>query len=198
MLIVGEAARCADACPLIARLRPDLVVFDLELEDASGADVIERFRQRFPNLLAVIYTERREPEFIADALTSHIQGYVLKSSPTERLAEAVRHVAEGRSYLDPSITATVLAQVSRQPQEPSRPLLSQREISILTGLAAGKRNKEIADELHITERTVKFHVSAILRRLDASNRTQAVRIAADLRLLPRPMSLRRAMPWANA
>lgn len=193
VIVVGEASRCSEGCRSITSLCPDLVVFDLELEDSSGPEVIERFRRRFPSLRAVIYTERREPEFVADALACHIQGFVLKTSPTERLAEAVQHVAEGRSYLDPSITAMVMAHVSQRPRLEDRPLLSQREITILTELAAGKRNREIAEELRITERTVKFHVSAILRRLDASNRTQAVRIAEDLGLLPRRSAVRQVI-----
>jgi DNA-binding NarL/FixJ family response regulator len=185
ILIVGEASRCSDGCRAISALRPDLVVFDLDLEDACGAQVIERFRERFPELRAVIYTSRQEPEFVAEAVACHIQGFVLKTSPMHRLGEAIQFVAGGLSYLDPTITETVLSQLSRRSREENRPGLSDREIAILRLLAAGKRNKEIAEALHITERTVKFHVSAILRRLEARNRTQAVRIAEDLRLLPR-------------
>jgi DNA-binding NarL/FixJ family response regulator len=175
----------------VSRLRPDLVVFDLELEDACGGDVIRRFRERFPALLAVIYTARQEPEIIAEALACGIQGYVLKTSPNERMREAVEHVAAGRAYLDPAITATVLAQVTRKSAiEEERPSLSEKELAVLVLLASGRRNKQIADDLHITERTVKFHVSAILRRLHVSNRTEAVQLAERLHLLPPPPTAR--------
>jgi DNA-binding NarL/FixJ family response regulator len=183
--IVGEASRCADACPVISRQRPDLVLFDLELEDGYGADVIRRFRKRFPSLRAVIYTAVRDPQIVAEALACGIQGYVLKTSPNECLLDAVEHVAAGRAFLDPDITATVLAQVSHTSgATPVPTTLSQREHAVLVLLAAGKRNKEIASLLEITERTVKFHVSAILRHLKAQNRTEAVQIADRLHLLP--------------
>jgi two-component system response regulator DevR len=182
--IVGEASRCADACPVISRKRPDLVLFDLELDDGYGADVIRRFRKRFPSLLAVIYTAIRDPQVIAEALTCGIQGYVLKTSPNECLLDAVAHVTAGRSFLDAAITATVLEQMSLASGSATGPVLSHREASVLTLLAAGRRNREIASDLGITERTVKFHVSAILRHLHATNRTEAVQIAERLRLLP--------------
>jgi DNA-binding NarL/FixJ family response regulator len=187
--IVGEASRCNEACAAVSLLRPDLVVFDLELEDACGGEVIRRFRDRFPSLLAVIYTARREPEIIAEALACGIQGYMLKTSPNERIREAVEHVAAGRAYLDPDITATVLAQVANAPeQREERPTLSAKEQAVLLLLASGRRNKQIAEDLHITERTVKFHVSSILRQLQATNRTEAVRTAERLRLLPVPLT----------
>jgi DNA-binding NarL/FixJ family response regulator len=182
--IVGEAARCSDACAVIARLQPDVVVFDLKLEDACGADVIRRFRDQFPSLLAVIYTHLREPEVIAEAMECGIQGYVLKTSPNTLIVDAVEHVAAGRAFLDPDITATVLAQASRTPESTSGPTLSRKELAVLSQLAAGRRNKQIAATLDITERTVKFHVSSIMRRLQASNRTEAVHVAERLRLLP--------------
>jgi DNA-binding NarL/FixJ family response regulator len=185
--VVGEASRCSDACAAVSRLHPDLVVFDLELEDVCGGEVIQRFRERFPSLLAVIYTAKQEPEIIAEALACGIQGYVLKTSPNQRMREAVEHVAAGRAYLDPAITATVLAQVARPTQGPEeRPPLSDKELAVLVLLASGRRNKQIAADLHITERTVKFHVSSILRRLQVSNRTEAVQVAEQLRLLPPP------------
>ncbi len=184
--VVGEGRRCSDSCPLITRLRPEIVVFDLELEDASGAEVISRFRTHFPDLLGIIYTARGEPEIVNDALAGNIQGYVMKASPPERLAEAIHHVANGRAYLDPSITPTVLAGLWNLPAATaSVPAFTRRQIAILDLLATGQRNKDIAKTLTITERTVKFHVSSILRRLEATNRTHAVRIAQEFHLVAR-------------
>lgn len=187
LVVVGEASRCSDGCPLISSLRPDLVVFDLELEDYSGSDIIRRFRERFPEVRAVVYTKRQDSEFVADALGCHIQGYVLKTSPIARLVDAVQYVAEGLSYIDPTVTPMVLSRLARLPQATSEPVFSEREVSVLTLLSLGKQNKEIAQQLKITERTVKFHVSAILRQLGARNRTHAVRIAENKQLLSLPV-----------
>lgn len=186
VVVIGEASRCSEGCPLIARLQPDLVVFDLELDDACGGTVIKRFRERFPSLRAVIYTARRDAEFVAEALSHNIQGYVLKSSPNTRLVDAVEHAASGRGFLDPEITATVLTQAASVPPQRAgvtEQVLTAREMTILRLLAEGKRNKQIASQLGITERTVKYHVSGILSRLEAKNRTQAAKIAEKLGLL---------------
>jgi DNA-binding NarL/FixJ family response regulator len=185
LLIVGEASRCSDGCNSISASHPDIVVFDVELEDASGAEVIRHFRERFPDVRAIIYTDRQEPEFVTEATTCQIQGFVLKKSPMHRLGDAIQFVASGMSYLDPAITAVVLAQLSTSPPEEKQSGLSVKELSVLRLVAAGKSNKEIAKALCITERTVKFYVSSILRRLEARNRTHAVRIAEAKQLLSR-------------
>jgi DNA-binding NarL/FixJ family response regulator len=183
--VVGEASGCRDGCSLISSRRPNLVIFDLELGDACGSEVIARFRDHFPGMAAVIYTNCVDREMVIQALDFDIQGYLLKTSPERRLIEAVEHVARGRGFLDPYITSTVLSgsrsPAKEQPDERAR--LSPRELTILWKLAAGARNQHIASALHITERTVKFHVSSILRRLGATNRTEAVYMAEQMGLL---------------
>ena len=172
--VVGEASGCRDGCPLISTLHPNLVIFDLELGDACGSEVA-----------AVIYSNCVDREMVTQALDSHVQGYLLKTSPEKRLIEAVEHVARGRGFLDPYITSTVLSEASSTAKDQSheRPRLSPRELAILWKLAAGARNSHIASALPLTERTVKFHVSSILRRLGATNRTEAVYVAERLGLL---------------
>jgi len=190
MEVVGEACSCSEACPLAASIQPDVVILDPELEDASGNEAIVRLRERFPELRAMIYTDVKDQTLVAEALRNRIRGYVLKKSAPEQLLAAVRAVAAGDSYLDPAISALVLAELNPAPNPPSLPSLSARERTILGSLAEGRSNKEIAQKLFITERTVKFHVSSVLRQLGARNRTQAVMIAEQMGLL-KPTSNRR-------
>jgi DNA-binding NarL/FixJ family response regulator len=130
-----------------------------------------------------LYTDVKDQAMVAEALRHRIQGYVLKRSPPEQLLAATRTVAAGGSYLDPAISTLVLAELNSSAESPHRPVLSQRERTILGALAEGKPNKEIAKQLFITERTVKFHVSSVMRHLGARNRTHAVIIAEQLGLL---------------
>jgi len=183
--VVGQASSCHEACPLVTTLQPDVVVLDLELEDATGSEAIIRLRERFPGLRAMVYTDIVDRQLVAQALRYNVRGYVLKKSSPDQLLAATRTVAAGGYYLDPAISSAVLAELNPLPSEEDVPLLSQREYTILKILAQGKSNKEIAKELFISERTVKFHVSAVMRLLGARNRTHAVMIAEQMGLLTR-------------
>ena len=190
--VVGEAASCRDACLLAAATQPDVVILDLELEGASGSQAIIRLRDRFPKSRAMVYTDIVDRRIVAEALRYDIRGYVLKKSAAELLLSATRIVASGGHYLDPAISSTILAELNPSPREPAKPLLSQREQTVLGTLALGMSNKEIAKELFISERTVKFHVSAVMRQLDARNRTHAVMLAEEMGLLSRPSGGKKA------
>ena len=192
--VVGEASCCENGCLSVSELAPDLVILDLEFTDACGAEVIRHFRTRFPRLPAIVYTNQRDRELIAEALKYNIQGYVLKTSPTDHLFQAIRFVGAHRSYLDPAVTSAVLAEFSYDRVPQGDPVLSPREFTVLRMLAEGKRNKEIAKDLFISERTVKFHVSAVLRRLQAQNRTHAVRVAEERGLISKPGQSRNPPP----
>lgn len=183
--VVGEASSCRQACPLAATLQPDVVILDLELEDATGSEAIVRLREQFPAVRAMVYTDIVDRRLVAEALRFNVRGYVLKRSAPDQLLAATRTVAAGGYYLDPAISSAVLAELNPQPSDPNPPLLSQREHTILKTLSQGKSNKEIAKELFISERTVKFHVSAVMRQLGARNRTHAVMLAEQMGLLTR-------------
>jgi DNA-binding NarL/FixJ family response regulator len=188
MEIIGMVGSCRDACTLAATLNPDVVILDLELEDTSGSHAIRKLRERFPKLRAIVYTDRREQSLVAEALRHDIRGFVLKESEPELLLAATRAIAAGGSYLDPAISAMVLIELNPLPRATDAVRLSRRESMTLRALAQGKSNKEIATKLGITERTVKFHVSAVMRRLDARNRTHAVRVAEEMGLLTQTQS----------
>ena len=191
--VVGEADSCASGLELVYRLMPDIVILDTELSDASGCSALKQLHSRFPDIALVIYSSNQSHRFVDDAFKHHVSAYVLKSSPLESLMHAMQTVLEGMEFIDPDLPAYMPGRGQGQATsaQEEKSLLTDREQTILSMLATGKANKEIANELFITERTVKFHVSAILKRLKVKNRTQAVRVATEMRLLDDAVSERR-------
>jgi len=183
--IVGEAATCQECCDRVEALKPDVVLLDLEMDDTCGCQALTRLRAIHPAMRTIVYTAHDDERIVMDVMKLGIQGYVLKATSPEYIIKAIRAVNRGGSFLDPAMTGKVMDQVARASEERrcDERSLSKREATILTLIAQGRRNKEIARTLSITERTVKFHVSAVLSKLRASNRTEAVRIAAQRGLI---------------
>ena len=152
---------------LASRATADVILLDLELPGMSGADVLPQL-----NAPALVLTAYATDERIDAVLRAGARGYLLKGAALEEIERALRAVARGETYLDPRIASRVAA-LSRAPR------LSNRERDVLRLLVAGKSNKEIASALHVTERTVKFHVTSIFNKLGAENRAQAVTIAHE-------------------
>jgi DNA-binding NarL/FixJ family response regulator len=175
--VIAEASGCTDACAIISTLQPDLVLFDLSLGDAEGTEILHRFREHFAGLRALVYTDDSRKETVAAALDADVHGYVLKASPSERLFEALRVIAAGKTYLDPAVTDIALDYAGGRPDGQSKAALTSRQAAILRMIGSGMANKEIARQLEISERTVKFHVSHIFHRLNVNSRLQAVRVA---------------------
>ena len=162
--VVGEATCCDSGCTEIDKARPDLVIFDIDLSDNCGPSVIGNFRGRYPGLRAILFTKHNERQIVVEALKQRIQGFVVKTSPADRLLHAIQMVAAGQPYLDPEISPALVAGFSAQGETVEGLALSVRQMAVLRLLAEGLSNKEIARDLYITESTVKFHVSAILQR----------------------------------
>src|SRR6266498_3527201 len=181
--IVGEAASGAQAVARAAELRPDVILLDLELPEMDGVAALRAIRAADPTAKVIIFTAFDTDERILGAVQAGAQGYLLKGAPREDLFQAIRVVHGGGSLLQPVVAARLLRQVS-SPAAPALPeRLTERELEVLRLLAKGRQNKEIAGELWISERTVKFHVSAILSKLGVGNRTEAVSKAAQLGLV---------------
>lgn len=176
--IVGEAGDGRTAVALIASLRPDVALLDLEMPEMDGVAVLRQLRQRGLAARVIVFTAFDTDERILTAVQAGAQGYLLKGSPRQELFNAIRVVHQGGSLLQPAVASKLLRQVSEEPDPLVEPL-TPREQEVLAKLALGWQNKEIARELSITERTVKFHVSSILGKLHAGNRTEAVRLAAQ-------------------
>lgn len=182
--VVGEASSGREALVLHERRRPDVVLLDLEMPDMDGIAVIRQLREDHPSVKVVVFTAFDTDERILGALQAGAKGYLLKGAPRVELFNAVRVVHAGGSLLQPVVASRLLEHLSGQePASEQTGELTPRERTVLALLAQGKQNKEIAAELDITERTVKFHLSAIYGKLGAGNRTEAVTIALQLGLV---------------
>jgi DNA-binding NarL/FixJ family response regulator len=178
--VVGEAATGLEVLQQARRLNPDVILLDLEMPEMDGVEALRRLREANPDIRVIVFTAFDTDERIVGAVQAGAQGYLLKGAPRDELFRAIRVVSEGGSLLQPVVASKLLRQFS---QEQTPDALTPRELEVLKLLAQGLQNKEIAAQLVITERTVKFYVSSILDKLGAGNRTEAVTIAAHRGLI---------------
>jgi DNA-binding NarL/FixJ family response regulator len=187
--VVGEAANGAEAVECAARLRPDVVLMDLRMPELDGIAATRRLRAQQPDVRVIALTTFDTDEEVFAALRAGAVGYLLKDVSSARLVEAVLAAARGESVLQPSVAAKVVARVAALPDEavprPRPPVvpLSERELAVVRLLAEGRSNREIAADLYLAEGTVKNHVTALLGKLGARDRTQAALRARALGLL---------------
>lgn len=169
-------------------LEPDVILSDLEMPRMNGIEMIRNIMKRTRGATCVVLTAHEENDMVFDAIRAGASGYLLKSSTAEEVIAAVRRAAKGEATLSPSVATKVLADFRRQNQfeDAAEDLLyelSKRELEILELVAKGRRNKEIAKELCLAEKTVKNHVSNILKALQVNSRTEAAMKAIKERLV---------------
>ena len=182
--IVGEAADGAEVVRLAEALRPDVILLDLEMPDVDGVAALEGLRDAVSAARAIVFTAYDTDERILRSLRAGARGYLLKGASRQEIFDAVRTVHAGGSLLEPGVTTRLLDHV-REGGEQTQPL-TPRELEVLALISEGLHNSEIAGRLFVTERTVKFHVSSILAKLGADNRTEAVALAARRGLIRMP------------
>ena len=183
-LEVLQAGNCEQAFVLAHRHGDlDLVLLDYHLPDMNGLDALAIFGERHPELPIVLLSGSANTQMMRQVLQAGAAGFVTKSCVSDELLRAVRSVLDGDIYLPQELTSSP---PPSQQDSPGRPLLTQRQDLVLRCLLDGLANREIAEQLHVSEETVKTHVAAILRHFDVQNRTQAVVAAA--RIGYRPLS----------
>jgi NarL family two-component system response regulator YdfI len=180
---VGEAADGAEAVRLAGELAPDVVLMDLRMPNVDGIEAIGQIKARHPEVEVVILTTYDDDEYIVRGLRAGARGYLLKDAGRKVLFEVIRAAARGESLLPSSVVEKVLAHLA-EPRPVQGGGLSERESEVLALLAEGAANKEIAARLHITERTVKAHVTGIFNKLGVNSRAEAVAVALRSGLLP--------------
>ncbi len=179
--VVGEAGTADEALARIPPTRPDVAVLDVRLPDGDGVQVCREIRSRHPEVQCLMLTSFADDEALIQAIMSGASGYVLKQIKGADIVEAVRVVSKGQSLLDPSVTARVLERL-RKGSEDDELLarLSPQERNILRLIADGLTNRQIAERVHLAEKTVKNYVSNMLAKLGMERRTQAAVYAARL------------------
>lgn len=179
--IVGEASTAEQAIGRILATSPDVAILDVQLPDGSGVEVCREVRSARPELACLMLTSFAEDEALFEAIMAGAAGFVLKQVKGSDLLDSVRRVAAGESLLDPRVTARVLERIRRAPEEDERLKgLTPQEKRILSLLAEGKTNRQIADEMFLAEKTVKNYVSNLLSKMGMSRRTEAAVYAARL------------------
>lgn len=178
--IIGAAQDGAEAVELAAQKSPDLVLMDLKMPGTNGIEATREIRAKFPNVKVLVLTTYDDDEWLFDAIRAGASGYLLKDTPRHKIIEAIRGTVEGRSFLDPAIAGKLINQVASNQKQPTSVLaekLTERELDVLRLIARGFNNSDIAGQLHLSEGTVRNHVSAILEKLGVSDRTQAAVVA---------------------
>jgi DNA-binding NarL/FixJ family response regulator len=180
--VIAEAGDGGQAVALVSELKPDVVLLDLDMPVMDGLEALRQIMKIQPETRVIIFTVFDTDERILTAVQAGAQGYLLKGdAPRDEIFKAVRTVYQGGALLQPLVAGKLLRRMlnTTSGQSQGYEELTEREQEVLELMARGQANKEIALKLVISERTVKFHVSAILSKLGASNRTEAVSVAAQ-------------------
>ena len=172
--VVGEARLGVDAVRLASELKPDVVLMDLNMPGMSGVEATQRLSASAPQARVVVLTVFADDRHVMDAIRAGACGYLLKEAPPDQIAEAVRAAARGEGFIPPRIAGQLIRRV-REPNaiEPGDAELTARELEVMDLLVQGMDNPHIAQTLHLSQHTVKNHVSNIFGKLQVANRIQA-------------------------
>jgi two-component system, NarL family, response regulator DegU len=183
--VVAEMDDVDDLIRTLQETGAEIVLLDLELERTGGIDALRLVRQNAPDAKVIIYTSHDEEDRIVQAAELGVDGYLLKGCGQRELVNAIESVSTGGIALESTVAGKLMKHMNRRSSESKEEKIrfSKRETQVLDLMASGKTNRDIGEALFISESTVKFHVHAILNKLDANNRTEAASIAAQLGLV---------------
>ena len=177
--VIGESGSGDGAIEMASKRRPDVIVMDVRMDGMDGFEATRRIVATMPEVAVILYTAHGERGLLAEGLDCGARGYVLKDAPPDDIVRAVKRVAEGGAYVDPTLASELVT-----PKATERlPALSAREREILSMLSNGMSNPEIAAKLFISPETVRTHVRNAMTKLEADTRTQAVALALRYALI---------------
>jgi two-component system response regulator DevR len=181
--VVGEAGTASEAVAIARQTEPDVIVMDIRLPDGNGVEATREIRGERPATKVIMLTSYADDEAIYGSIMAGASGYLLKQTRGQSLGEAIERVARGESLLDPGVTAQVLERMRSLARGDGDELasLSDQERRILSHIAEGKTNKEIAEEVFLSDKTVKNYVSSILSKLNLRRRSEAAAFMAERR-----------------
>ncbi|MFQ5576760.1 MAG: response regulator [Anaerolineae bacterium] len=175
--VVAEAGSVVNAIKRADEYEPDIVVMDIRLSDGSGIKACREIVNAHPQTKVIVLTSFAEDDLLFNAISAGAAGYVLKQVGNDDLVRAIETVARGEALLDPGVTGQVLARLRQTTRSEAFAVLTDQELKVLSLIARGKTNKEIAANLHLGEGTVRNYVSSIFSKLELSNRAEATAYA---------------------
>ncbi|MFY0758136.1 response regulator transcription factor [Metabacillus dongyingensis] len=183
--VVGEAVSGDEVLKKVEELRPDCILMDINLPGKNGIEVTSQVKSQYPNCRVLVLTMFEDDEYLMEALRAGADGYLLKDSSSEQVVAAIRMVSQGDSVIHPRMTKKLITYHHKDTKsEPNENMLTKREKEILFELVKGLSNKEIAEVLFISDKTVKIHINKIFKKLNVKSRSQAVIYAVRNQLVP--------------
>jgi len=181
--VVGQANNGEEALKVIESTRPDIVLLDVNMPLMDGIATVHALRNRRQTVKILMLTISKNDEDLLGAIRAGADGYLIKSTEPDDLRKSLLRLADGQGVLSPEITAPLMRALAHPDTDDHQPFLSDRELEVLNCLAEGQTTQQIAGCLFISENTVKTHIRHILEKLEASNRTEAVSKAIQLKLI---------------
>lgn len=174
MKVIAEAADGNECLSILSKIKPDILLLDINMPNKNGIEVLKEIREIDSELKVLILTVHNEVEYLVKAVDIGVNGYILKDSESTELKKAIISIISGENFIQPDLIPLLNARLIKRDHDYDKiESLTKRELEVLIQIAKGLFNKEIADSLLISERTVKNHISSIFRKIDVSDRTQA-------------------------
>lgn len=185
--VVGEARNGQEALEKVAELKPDIVLMDVQMPVMNGVEATRLITSQYPNTRVIILTTFDYEEYVFEGVKAGALGYILKDTPAPELVNTIKRVYNGERFIQPAVASKLLFEFARADARKNTATdfepLSERETAIISRLAQGMSNREVAEDLALAEGTVRNHVSTILAKLHAANRVQAINLARQHKLI---------------